>query len=170
MEKRSFIALNIAVLTVSDTRTEETDTSGQLLADALTRAGHTLADKKIVNDNIYQVRAAVSNWIAAADIHAVITTGGTGLTAEDGTPEAIRPLMDKEIEGFGELFRSISYEQIQTSSLQSRCLAGIANGTFIFCLPGSNNACKTAWEELIKAQLDHRTAPCNLAMLLPRVK
>lgn len=170
MTSRPFIPLNIAVLTVSDTRTEADDTSGQLLVQLLTDAGHTLAAKVIVPDDKYAIRARVSAWIADAAVHAVITTGGTGLTGRDGTPEAVQPLLDKAIEGFGELFRVMSYQEIGTSALQSRCLAGIANGTFIFCLPGSRNACRTGWEKLIAAQLDHRTAPCNLAMLIPRVK
>lgn len=167
---REFIPLNIAVLTVSDTRTEADDTSGQLLIQLLTDAGHTLAAKVIVPDNKYAIRAQMSAWIADPAVHAVITTGGTGLTGRDGTPEAVQPLLDKAIDGFGELFRALSYQEIGTSALQSRCLAGIANGTFIFCLPGSRNACRTGWEKLIAAQLDHRTAPCNLAMLIPRVK
>lgn len=170
MTLRSFIPLNIAVLTVSDTRTEADDTSGQLLVQLLTDTGHTRAAKVIVPDDKYAIRAHVSTWIADPAVHAVITTGGTGLTGRDGTPEAIQPLLDKTIEGFGELFRVLSYDEIGTSALQSRCLAGIANGTFIFCLPGSRNACRTGWEKLIAAQLDHRTAPCNLAMLISRVK
>lgn len=167
---REFIPLNIAVLTVSDTRTEADDTSGQLLIQLLADAGHTLGAKVIVPDNKYAIRAQMSAWIADPAVHAVITTGGTGLTGRDGTPEAVQPLLDKAIDGFGELFRALSYQEIGTSALQSRCLAGIANGTFIFCLPGSRNACRTGWEKLIAAQLDHRTAPCNLAMLIPRVK
>lgn len=170
MTTRQFIPLNVAVLTVSDTRTEADDASGQLLVQLLTEAGHTLATKVIVPDNKYAIRAQVSAWIADPAVLAVITTGGTGLTGRDGTPEAVQPLLDKEIEGFGELFRMLSYEEIGTSSLQSRCLAGIANGTFIFCLPGSRNACRTGWEKLIAPQLDHRTAPCNLAMLTPRLR
>lgn len=169
MTTRQFIPLSIAVLTVSDTRTEADDTSGQLLVQLLTDAGHSLAAKTIVPDDKYAIRAQISAWIVDAGVQAVITTGGTGLTGRDGTPEAVQPLLDKEIEGFGELFRALSYEEIGTSSLQSRCLAGIANGTFIFCLPGSANACRTGWEKLIAAQLDHRTAPCNLAMLIPRL-
>jgi molybdenum cofactor biosynthesis protein B len=167
---RQFIPLKIAVLTISDTRTEADDASGQLLVQLLTDAGHTLAVKVIVPDDKYAIRGRISAWIADPAVQAVITTGGTGLTGRDGTPEAVQPLLDKEIEGFGELFRMLSYEEIGTSSLQSRCLAGIANGTFIFCLPGSHNACRTGWEKLIAAQLDHRTAPCNLAMLVPRLK
>lgn len=167
--EKSFIPLNIAVLTVSDTRTEENDTSGRLLAERLTQAGHTLADKTIVADNIYAIRATVSQWIANPAVHAVISTGGTGVTGRDGTPEAISVLLDKQIEGFGELFRMISYQEIKTSSLQSRALAGVANGTYLFCLPGSSGACKTAWDEIIQDQLDFRTSPCNLTMLIPRL-
>jgi molybdenum cofactor biosynthesis protein B len=166
----SFRALGIAVLTVSDTRDEKTDTSGDALVTALTGAGHRLAARRIVGDDIYLVRAAVSNWIADPEIDAVLTTGGTGLTGRDGTPEAVLPLLDKAIDGFGELFRSISYREIGTSSLQSRAIAGVANGTYIFCVPGSTNACKTAWNELIAAQLDGRTRPCNLVDLIPRLK
>ena len=169
MNNRSFLPLKIAVLTVSDTRTETDDKSGQLLIELLQNAGHSLAVKQIVPDDKYKIRACISDWIANPNINAIITTGGTGLTGRDGTPEAVQPLLDKVIEGFGELFRSISYEEIGTSSLQSRCLAGIANATFIFCLPGSSNACRTGWDKLIAAQLDHRTSPCNLVMLMPRL-
>jgi molybdenum cofactor biosynthesis protein B len=167
--ENAFIPLNIAVLTVSDTRTEDNDKSGKLLVEGLTRAGHTLADKKIVADNIYAIRSVVSQWIADPAVHAVISTGGTGVTGRDGTPEAISVLLDKQIEGFGELFRMISYHEIKTSSLQSRALAGVANGTYLFCLPGSSGACKTGWDEIIQAQLDYRTRPCNLTMLIPRL-
>ena len=165
-----FIPLKVAILTVSDSRTEDNDTSGQYLQQALTTTGHTLADKKIVADDIYQIRAIVSQWIANKDVNAVICTGGTGITGRDGTPEAIQPLLDKEITGFGEIFRQISYEEIKTSSLQSRALSGVANSTFVFCLPGSTNACKTAWTMIIQEQIDSRTKPCNLAMLIPRLK
>ncbi|MDH5801013.1 MAG: molybdenum cofactor biosynthesis protein B [Gammaproteobacteria bacterium] len=167
---KEFIPLNIAVLTVSDTRNDADDKSGRLLVQRLQQAGHHLADKQIVKDDIYQIRAVVSAWIAAAGINVVVSTGGTGVTGRDGTPEAIAVLLDKTIEGFGELFRSISYRDIKTSSLQSRALAGVANGTYVFCLPGSSGACTTAWDELIEAQLDHRTSPCNLAMLIPRLQ
>jgi len=166
---RAFISLSIALLTVSDTRTDENDKSGQVLKELLLAAGHKLADKIIVPDNIYQIRNALSRWIADSATQVVITTGGTGVTGRDGTPEAVRPLLDKEIEGFGEIFRAISYEEIGTSSLQSRAIAGVANGTYIFCLPGSSGACKTGWEKIIKEQLDNRTMPCNLAMLIPRL-
>lgn len=167
--QKEFVPLNISVLTVSDSRTEENDKSGRLLIQRLENSGHLLADKKIVRDDVYQIRAAVSQWIADSQINVVLTTGGTGVTGRDGTPEAISPLLDKEIEGFGEIFRMISYEEIQTSSLQSRALAGVANGTYIFCLPGSAGACKTAWDKIIQAQLDYRTGPCNLVMLIPRL-
>jgi molybdopterin adenylyltransferase len=168
-ESRAFIPLNIAVLTVSDTRTEADDTSGGYLAQAIEEAGHRVAEKKIVPDDLYRIRAVVSAWIADPVINAVITTGGTGITGRDGTPEAVAPLLDKEIEGFGELFRAISYQQIRTSSLQSRAVAGVANATFIFCLPGSSGACRTGWEEIIREQLDNRHMPCNLVMLMPRL-
>ena len=167
---REFISLSVAVLTISDTRTMADDTSGQVLEDRLKEEGHKLADRAIAPDDIYQIRAVISAWIADPDIDVVITTGGTGVTGRDGTPEAISVLLDKEIEGFGELFRMISWEEIRTSSIQSRALAGVANGTYIFCLPGSSGACRTGWDNLIKEQLDHRTSPCNLAMLIPRLK
>jgi len=168
-QPREFIPLHIAVLTVSDTRTEDNDLSGRTLAQRLTEAGHILAEKRIVPDNIYEIRATLSRWIADTKIHVVLTTGGTGVTGRDGTPEAIRPLFDKELEGFGEIFRMLSYEEIKTSALQSRALAGVANATYIFCLPGSAGACATGWDKVIKDQLDNRTAPCNLAILIPRL-
>lgn len=168
--KRVLIPLHIAVMTVSDSRTEETDQSGQLLVSRLTEEGHVLAEKTIVPDDIYQIRAVVSRWIADPQIYIIITTGGTGLTGRDGTPEAILPLLDKRIEGFGEIFRAISFEEIRTSSLQSRALAGVANGTYVFCLPGSTGACRTAWDTLVREQLDSRTRPCNLVDLMPRLQ
>ena len=168
-EKRTFIPLKIAIMTVSDSRSDETDTSGKTLVDRLLAAGHDLAEKCIVPDNVYQIRAIISRWVADSGIQVVMTTGGTGLTGRDGTPEAVRVLLDKEIEGFGEVFRTISYEEIQTSTIQSRALAGVANGTYIFCLPGSRGACKTAWDRLIQHQLDYRTSPCNLVELMPRL-
>ncbi|HID82039.1 MAG TPA: molybdenum cofactor biosynthesis protein B [Chromatiales bacterium] len=170
MSKPDFIPLNIAVLTISDSRTDADDKSGNLLVDHLQTAGHKLADKKIVRDDIYQIRAVLSQWIADDNIHAVLTTGGTGVTGRDGTPEAVEVLFDKTIEGFGETFRMLSYDEIKTSTIQSRAIAGVANATYIFCLPGSPGACKTAWEKIIAAQLDHRTRPCNLVMLIPRLK
>ncbi len=165
----AFIALNIAVLTVSDSRGEAEDVSGKRLVEALTAAGHHCAEKAIVRDDPYQIRAAVSRWIAADDVDAVLTTGGTGITGRDGTPEAVEPLLDKVIDGFGELFRMLSYEEIGTSSLQSRALAGVANATFVFVLPGSSGACRLAWDKLVSHQLDNRTRPCNLVMLIPRL-
>lgn len=169
-EARELKPLRVAVLTVSDTRTEATDKSGALLADRLRAAGHVLAAKAIVRDDIYAIRAIVSAWIADPQVEVVVSTGGTGITGRDGTPEAIAVLLDKEIQGFGELFRTISFEEIGASSFQSRCLAGVANGTFVFCLPGSSGACATGWDKLIAPQLDFRTRPCNLAELMPRLK
>jgi molybdenum cofactor biosynthesis protein B len=167
---RELKPLRVAVLTVSDTRNEATDKSGALLVERLRKAGHVLAAKTIVRDDIYAIRAIVSGWIADAQVEVVITTGGTGLTGRDGTPEAVAVLLDKVIDGFGELFRTISYEEIGASSLQSRCLAGVANATYVFCLPGSSGACATGWDKLIGPQLDFRTRPCNLAELIPRLK
>ncbi len=167
---REFRPVRIAVLTVSDTRTTATDKSGALLVERLGTAGHVLADRQIVPDDIYRIRAVVSAWIADPAVDAVITTGGTGITGRDGTPEAIAPLLDKVIEGFGELFRALSFQDIGTSTLQSRCVAGVANGTFVFCLPGSTNACATGWDRLIVTQLDYRHRPCNLVELMPRLK
>ena len=167
--KRDFKPLNIAVMTVSDTRTEANDTSGDTLVKLLTGAGHVLAEKRIVPDDIYRIRAAASQWIADCDINVVITTGGTGITGRDSTPEAVKVLLDKEIEGFGEVFRAVSYEEIGTSTIASRALSGVANATYIFCLPGSTGACRTGWGKLISYQLDYRTRPCNLVELMPRV-
>jgi molybdenum cofactor biosynthesis protein B len=167
--ERSFVPLNVAILTVSDSRTEKTDKSGKLLVERATAAGHRTTEKAIVADDIYQIRAVISRWIADDAVQAVITTGGTGVTGRDGTPEAISPLLDKVIDGFGEVFRAISYQEINTSTLQSRALAGVANGTYIFCLPGSSGACRTAWDQLIQEQLDFRTRPCNLVELMPRL-
>jgi molybdenum cofactor biosynthesis protein B len=166
---REFRPIGIAVLTVSDTRDESSDKSGRLLVDRLTRAGHRLAEKAVVPDDVYQIRAIVSRWIADASVNAVLTTGGTGITGRDGTPEAVRPLLDKVLDGFGEAFRSISYADIKTSTLQSRALAGVANATYVFCVPGSSGACATAWDSLIEPQLDLRTRPCNLVELMPRL-
>ena len=168
--KREFIPLSIAILTVSDTRDEQTDRSGALLAQRLIDAGHCLHEKAIVKDDLSAISGQVSRWIADEAVEVVISTGGTGVTGRDGTPEAVEPLLEKRIDGFGELFRTISYEEIGTSSLQSRCLAGVANGTYVFCLPGSTNACATGWDRIIAFQLDYRTRPCNLAELLPRLK
>jgi len=166
---RKFIPLNIAVLTVSDSRTEETDTSGALLVERLEAAGHHKADKRIEPDNMFRIRATVSGWIADPGVEVIITTGGTGITGRDGTPEAIEPLLEKTISGFGELFRALSYEDIGTSTMQSRALCGVANGTYVFCLPGSTGACRDGWDKLIEKQLDYRTRPCNLAEMMPRL-
>ncbi|MGZ8250361.1 molybdenum cofactor biosynthesis protein B, partial [Methylomagnum sp.] len=160
--ERAFIPLNIAVLTVSDTRTEDNDVSGKTLAERLTGAGHNLAAKRIVPDDIYRIRAVVSEWIADPAIQGVLTTGGTGVTGRDGTPEAVAVLFDKTLDGFGEVFRAVSYQEIKTSTIQSRAIAGVANGTYVFCLPGSSGACRTGWDNLIRDQLDYRTRPCNL--------
>ena len=168
-QERQFIPLNIAIMTVSDSRNEATDKSGATLVKMLTEAGHILAEKVIVPDDKYRIRADVSRWIAEENIQVVITTGGTGLTGRDGTPEAVEPLLDKLIEGFGEMFRAISYDIIGASTIQSRALAGTANGTFLFCLPGSTGACKDGWKHLISVQLDYRTRPCNLVEIMPRL-
>jgi len=165
---RTFLPLDIAVLTVSDSRTEADDKSGKALVERLTAVGHRLAEKAIEPDDRYRIRATVSRWIADPGIQVVITTGGTGLTGRDGTPEALEPLFDKIIEGFGELFRSLSYQDIGTSTLQSRATAGVANGTIIFSLPGSSGACRDGWDKLIVHQLDARTRPCNLVEIMPR--
>jgi len=167
--KDQFVPLNLAVLTVSDTRTQDNDTSGQFLADALTEAGHRLHERKLLRDDRYAIRAQVAAWIADPAVHGVLITGGTGFTGRDSTPEAVLPLLDKEMPGFGELFRTISFGEIGTSSLQSRALAGLSNQTFLFALPGSTSACRTAWEKILRAQLDARTRPCNLVGLLPRL-
>lgn len=164
-----FIELNIAVLTVSDTRNDKNDISGDTLVERIQQAGHKVIEKKIVADNIYMIRAVVSQWIVEEQINVIVTTGGTGVTGRDGTPEAIAPLLDKVLDGFGEIFRWLSYADIQTSTIQSRAISGVANGTYIFCLPGSSSACRMAWDSLIQAQLDSRTRPCNLVQLMPRL-
>ena len=163
------ISVRIAVLTVSDTRNQASDKSGKLLVERLKACGHILHDKQILPDDVYQLRAQVSQWIADEQAQAIVTTGGTGLTGRDGTPEAVSVLFDKEIEGFGEVFRVLSYEEIGASTLQSRCVAGVANGTYIFCLPGSSGACATGWDKLIGPQLDSTNQPCNLVDLMPRL-
>ncbi|MBT5216146.1 MAG: molybdenum cofactor biosynthesis protein B [Gammaproteobacteria bacterium] len=168
--EKEFKAVNIAILTISDRREIEDDDSGDLLINRVNDANHNLIDRQICKDNCYQIRAIVSQWILQEDVHVIITTGGTGITGHDGTPEAILPLLDKTIDGFGEMFRSLSYQHIKTSTLQSRAFAGVANGTFTFCLPGSPGACKDGWDLLISEQLDHRTKPCNLVELMPRLK
>ena len=162
--------LNINIIIVSDTRTAGTDKSGKLLKKLIEKSGHRVIEKIIVPDDIYAIRSSVSNYIINKEIDAVIASGGTGITGRDGTPEAIKVLLDKEIEGFGELFRSISFDKIKTSSLQTRALAGVANSTFIFVLPGSVDACSTAWNDIIQHQLNSETKPCNLVMLMPRLK
>ena len=161
-------ALSIAVLTISDTRTQANDTSGDLLVDCLQKDNHQLIDRKIVKDDIYQIRAQVSQWIATKAVQVVLTTGGTGFSGRDSTPEALTPLFDKTIEGFGELFRAVSYTEIGSSTIQSRCIGGLANQTLIFCLPGSNNACKTGWEKILSEQLNSNHKPCNYVGLLTR--
>jgi molybdenum cofactor biosynthesis protein B len=166
----NLIPLSLCVLTVSDTRTLSEDSSGAYLAEALTEAGHRLHDRALLPDDRYRLRAQVSIWIADSAVDGILVTGGTGFTGRDSTPEALLPLLDKEMPGFGELFRAISYEEIGTSTLQSRAFAGLANGTFLFALPGSTSACRTAWEKIVRAQLDARTKPCNLATLRPRLK
>lgn len=154
-------ALNICVLTISDTRSEKDDSSGDLLINRLKDAEHKLYERNIVKDDVYQIRARLSHWIADKSVQVVITTGGTGFSGRDSTPEAVEVLFDKTIEGFGELFRQVSYDEIGSSTIQSRALAGLANATAIFCLPGSNNACKTAWDKILNEQLDSTYRPCN---------
>ena len=158
-----FVPLNIAILTLSDSRTFETDTSGQLLEDSLKAAGHKLAARELCKDEIYTTRAIVSAWIADAGIDVIISTGGTGLTQRDSTPEALKPLFDRNIEGFGELFRQLSWEEIGSSTVQSRAVGGLANQTLVFCLPGSTGACRTGWNRILEEQLDSSHRPCNFA-------
>ena len=164
------IKLNIAVLTISDSRTKETDKSGNLLVKLIGESGHNVAEHNIVKDCIYSIRKTMSSWIDNKSIDVVISTGGTGVTGRDGTPEAVEVLFDKKIDGFGEIFRYISYKKIKTSTVQSRALAGVANSTYIFCLPGSPGACKDAWLDIIQHQLDSNNKPCNLVELMPRLK
>ncbi len=168
-EEREFLPLNLTLLTISDTRSEADDKSGAMLRRLVEEAGHVVHDQRIVPDDKYRIRAMISQWIADDDVQVIVSTGGTGLTGRDGTPEAVKPLFDKVIDGFGEMFRVISYDIIGTSTLQSRAIAGVANGTFIFCLPGSSGACKDGWTKLISHQLDYRTRPCNLVELMPRL-
>jgi len=165
-----FLPLSLCVLTVSDTRTLADDSSGAYLADALVAEGHRLHARAVLPDDRYKLRALVSQWIADDAVDGILVTGGTGFTGRDSTPEALLPLLDKQMPGFGELFRAISFEEIGTSTLQSRAFAGLANATFLFALPGSTSACRTAWEKIVRAQLDARTRPCNLATLRPRLK
>lgn len=167
--EQPFRPLRLAILTVSDSRDEAGDTSGRLLRERAEAAGHEVVAREIVRDDVYQLRAAFSRWIADPEIEVILSTGGTGVTGRDSTPEAIAPLLDKQVEGFGELFRQVSFEEIGASTLQSRTLGGLANGTFVFCLPGSTGACRTAWERILQPQLDIRTRPCNFAQLIPRL-
>lgn len=163
-----FVPLNIAVLTVSDTRSLDTDTSGGLLVERLQAAGHSLAARVLLKDDLYRIRAQVAQWIAEDEVQVVLITGGTGFTARDSTPEAVACLLDKQVDGFGELFRQISVPDIGTSTIQSRALAGLANGTLVCCLPGSTNACRTAWDGILASQLDARHRPCNFVVHLKK--
>lgn len=160
------VGLNVAVLTVSDTRDIDSDTSGQYLVEALQDDGHQLGDRQIVKDDIYQIRAVMSGWIASDTIQVILVTGGTGFSGRDSTPEAVEPLFDKSIDGFGELFRYLSYQEIGTSTVQSRAVAGLANNTVVFCMPGSTNACKTAWQGILQEQLNSLHKPCNFVGVL----
>jgi molybdenum cofactor biosynthesis protein B len=168
--KGPFIPLNVAVLTVSDTRTRENDTSGDLIQERLTGAGHKVAARVILPDDVEKLRGQLRAWMADKSVDAVISTGGTGLTRRDVTPEAVAPLITKPIPGFGELFRWLSYEEIGTSTIESRALAGVADDTFIFCLPGSTGACRTGMDKIILPQLNSTTGPCNLTEMLPRIR
>lgn len=161
-----FVALRIAVLTVSDTRTPDTDTSGALLVEKLSAAGHQLTDRALLRDDTWQLRAQVCRWIADGEVQVILITGGTGFTGRDSTPEALTPLFDKHVDGFGELFRQLSYNDIGTSTIQSRAVAGLADGVLICCLPGSTGACRTAWDGILASQLDSRFRPCNFVQHL----
>ncbi len=169
-ETRPFIPVRIAVLTVSDTRSLADDKSGATLAEMITAAGHVLADRQIARDDVAQIRAKVQGWIADPDIDVVITTGGTGFTGRDVTPEAVKPLFEKEIDGFSTVFHLISFQKIETSTIQSRACGGLAGGTYIFCLPGSPGACKDGWNGILKWQLDNRHRPCNFVEIMPRLE
>jgi molybdenum cofactor biosynthesis protein B len=169
-ESRDFIAVNIAVLTVSDSRTLANDTSGDTLAARIAAAGHRLTARDLVRDDVDAIEQRLRGWIADATVDVVITTGGTGITGRDVTPEAFERVIEKKIEGFGELFRMISYQKIGTSTMQSRALAGVAKGTYLFALPGSAGACKDAWDDILVWQLDNRFRPCNLVELMPRLQ
>jgi molybdenum cofactor biosynthesis protein B len=169
-ESRPFIPVRIAVLTVSDTRTPEDDKSGATLVELIRSAGHEVAAKAIVKDDVPVIRAQVQAWIADAGVDVVITTGGTGFTGRDVTPEAIKPLFEKEVDGFSIVFHMISFAKIATSTIQSRACAGVAQGTYIFCLPGSPGACRDAWNEILKWQLDNRHRPCNFVEIMPRLE
>ncbi len=162
--------VNIAILTVSDTRRKKDDRSGDLLEKRITAAGHKLVFRDIVKDDVEEIVAKLASWIDKTDVDVIITTGGTGITGRDVTPEAVERLWDKEIPGFGELFRWISYQKIATSTIQSRACAGVANGTYIFSLPGSPNACRDGWDEILMYQLDNRHSPCNFVELMPRLR
>ena len=164
-EDSDFVPLNIAVLTISDTRTEETDKSGRILKQGAEESGHQVVEKAIVKDDVYQMRAVFSRWIADPGVHVIVSTGGTGIAGRDSTPEAVEPLLDKPIEGFGELFRSVSMEEIGTSAIQSRAIAGLSNQTLVFGLPGSSGACRTGWSKILQPQLDNRTRPCNFSQM-----
>jgi len=168
-ETKPFKSVRIAVLTVSDTRALDEDKSGGLLADRVTGAGHELADRAIVRDDIGQIREQIQRWIDERQVDVIVTTGGTGLTGRDVTPEAIRPLFDKEIDGFSVMMHMLSFEKVGTSTIQSRALAGVAGGTYIFCLPGSPGACKDAWDGILRYQLDYRHRPCNFVEIMPRL-
>ncbi len=169
-ETRPFIAVRIAVLTVSDTRSLDEDKSGDLLVSRLTEAGHVLAARAICTDDIDNITAQLNSFIADSDIDCVISTGGTGVTGRDVTPEAFRAVFEKEIEGFGEMFRFLSFQKIGTSTLQSRAVAGVAGGTYLFALPGSPSACRDAWDDLLAHQLDYRHRPCNFVEIMPRLR
>ena len=166
---RQLKPVKVAVLTISDTRDEESDTSGHVLAERVTGAGHELVDKAIVRDDIMAIRAKIEAWTASGFVEAIITTGGTGITGRDVTPEAVRPMFDKEIDGFSVVFHMVSYQSVGLSTLQSRALAGIVKGVFVFCLPGSNGAVRDGWDKVISAQLDSRHGPCNMVELMPRL-
>ena len=168
-EKLQIVPVRIAVLTISDTRDEESDTSGHVLAERITGAGHELAAKAIVRDDVDQIRLQVKAWVASGTVDAIITTGGTGITGRDVTPEAVEPLFDKKIDGFSVVFHLVSYQSVGLSTLQSRATAGLIGGVFVFCLPGSNGAVKDGWDKVISAQLDSRHGPCNMVELMPRL-
>jgi molybdenum cofactor biosynthesis protein B len=163
-----FLPLNVAILTVSDSRSAENDTSGDLLAERATTAGHQVVARELCRDDRYLLRAVFSHWIAAAEVQVILSTGGTGITGRDNTPEAMAPLLDKRLDGFGELFRALSFQEIGAATIQSRALAGLANATLLFCLPGSTGACRTAWDGILGSQLDRRTRPCNFVQLIAR--
>lgn len=168
-ETRAFKPVRVAVLTISDTRDAESDTSGDLLASRVTGAGHELADRAIVPDDVGMIREQIKAWVASGGVEAIVTTGGTGITGRDVTPEAVEPLFDKKIDGFSVVFHLVSYQSVGLSTLQSRATAGIVGGVFVFCLPGSNGAVKDGWDKVISAQLDSRHGPCNMVELMPRL-